>query len=84
MYQCVEIQLRGKIINISIETDINAYAVRYLQIFYTLTNSTMLSILAGHFSSFGQEVFFCKENIYSKMYKIMCVFTYTCSQNTTN
>jgi hypothetical protein len=65
MYQCVEIQLRGKIINNFIEADINAYTIRHLLIFYTLTNSIMLSIPEGHISSFGQEIFFCKEHVYS-------------------
>jgi hypothetical protein len=65
MYQCDEIQLRGKIINNFIETYINDYTIRYLLIFCTLTNSIMLSILAGHISSSGQEVFFCKEHVYS-------------------
>jgi len=65
MYQCAEIQLRGKVINNFIETDINAYTIRYLLIFYTLTISIMLSILSGHISSSVQEDLFCKEHVYS-------------------
>jgi hypothetical protein len=65
MYQCVEIQLRGKIINNFIETDINTYTIMYLLIFCTLTTSISLSILSGHIFSSVQEVFFCKEHVYS-------------------